>query len=341
MNRLAFRHTQAKMAQMRRLQQRSANQGPSGGNEKSAEFLQHFLQIKSNILSGLDDALVRLNRGLCSVQEISQLIDETVTSLDEMRASLNDAALYLTHFDLEQARLELKNLNAQFQSRREQLLPAKKFSFSVKSKQPDQTSGRPIGLVDGPVETKTNINHLLQFSDKFSIIDVQGPQTFIIPKSKVEEDELYGQSVYLANLSDCTVHVMGVCGNMTIRGLRQCKVYAHPIAGSVWMKDCEECDFVLACRQLRIHQTLNCRLGLHVASSPIIEHSTGICVAPYPLDYTELTDEFRKSGLHRDINLWSEVEDFSHPNKRLTTGSPNWSILPESEWSTISPSFIV
>lgn len=337
MNRLAERHSQAKVAQMRRIQQRSTNPGGLGGGEKSAEFLQQILQAKSNILSGLDDALVRLKRGLCSVQEITQLIDKTVTSLEEMQASLNDAALYLTHFDLEQARLELKNLSTQFQSRREQLLPTKKFSFSVQSKQPDQARG-PTGrdANDGPAEAKSDLNHLWQFDEKFSFVNIQGPQTLFIPKSKFDEDELYGQSIYLADLTDCTVNVTRVCGNMTIRRLKQCKVYAHPIAGSVWMEDCKECDFVLACRQLRIHQTMNCRMWLHVASRPIIEHSTGISVAPYALTYTELSNEIRKSGLDKEINLWSEVEDFSHPNKRLTTGSPNWSILPKSEWSAIS-----
>ncbi|KAF7231867.1 hypothetical protein EG68_11953 [Paragonimus skrjabini miyazakii] len=338
-NRLAERQAQLKAAQLQRIQQKKSGTTSSRGHsERTSDFLQRFLQTKAEILADLDEASEKLTEGMLNTHEITQLLDVTVLRLEELQKSLNDATLYLTAFDSEQARLELKSLNDQFQIKREQLLPTKKFAFTRKAKPSNPTelsqspvaTGEPPSLKSPPKETVPET--LCTFDELFSFVNVRGPATLHLPKASTQgdSDPLSGQSLYLADLIDCTVHVQGVCGNMIMRRLRRCP-------GSVWIEDCHECDLIVACRQLRVHQTTGCRLGLHMASRPIIENSTGLNVGPYSLDYPELEKHLQEAGLSPTVNLWREVEDFSHPNKRLTTGSPNWSILPEYEWKHLVP----
>ncbi|KAF5399900.1 Tubulin-specific chaperone C [Paragonimus heterotremus] len=345
-NRLAERQAQLKAAQLQRIQQKKSGTTSSRGHsERTSDFLQRFLQTKTEILTDLNEASEKSIEGLLNTHEITQLLDDTVLRLEEMQKSLNDATLYLTAFDSEQARLEFKSLNDQFQIKREQLLPTKKFAFTRKAKpsNPTELSHSPVAT-DEPSSPKslrkeTVPKALCTFDELFSFVNVRGPATLHLPKTSTQgdSDPLSGQSLYLADLIDCTVHVQGVCGNMIMRRLRRCRVYTFPVAGSVWIEDCHECDLIVACRQLRVHQTTDCRLGLHMASRPIIENSTGLNVGPYPLNYPELEKHLQEAGLSSTVNLWREVEDFSHPNKRLTTGSPNWSILPECEWKHLAP----
>lgn len=178
---------------------------------------------------------------------------------------------------------------------------------------------------------------LSKFGDRFSLVNLENVRDLVLPKSGCTDTIGESNSVYLAQLNQCTVHIRDVCGNLIARNLCNCRVYTYPVAGSVWIENCHQCDFVVASRQLRIHQTTDCRLGLHMGSRPIIENSTGLQVAPYGLQYAALQTDLARAGLSADINLWREVEDFSHPNKRLTTGSPNWSILAEAEWDSLKP----
>ncbi|GAA28396.1 tubulin-specific chaperone C [Clonorchis sinensis] len=340
-SRLAERQAQLKAAQLSRIQKQK--DAPGVGFEKSYDFLPRFQETKAGILSDLDKAADQLSNGSISTSEVTRILDETVGRIEELQKSLNDASLYLTSFDSEQARLELKNLNSQFQAKREQLLPTKKFAFSRKPKSvPSSTALRQ----SHPDQSKESLGQEFQsvssFDANYSWTDCEGPQTLLLPKSASQggSDSLIGQSVYLADLANCTVHVRGVCGNLIARRLTRCRVYTYPVAGSVWIENCVGCDFILACRQLRIHSTSDSRLGLHMASRPIIEHSSGLHVAPYPIHYPDLSADLLLAGLSEDVNFWREVEDFSHPNKRMTTGSPNWSVLPESEWDTLKPPII-
>ncbi|CAH8437725.1 unnamed protein product [Heterobilharzia americana] len=179
------------------------------------------------------------------------------------------------------------------------------------------------------------------YDPRFSLVHITGPQYCVIPNADCQSDSLITQSVYLADLKDCTIEVCSVFGSFIGRRLNNCKVYCYPVAGSVWLDQCINCDLVFACRQLRVHGTSNCRLALHMSSRPIIEECTNLKVAPYQLTYKSLDEDLSSAGLSVERNLWCEVEDFSCPNKRLTTGSPNWCIMPEDEWSSLHPSKMV
>lgn len=343
-NRLAERHAQVKAAQLSRHSRDSFQSDSSGGDAfklvKPNDFLPNFLQTKSEILADLDRALEKRRTDLLSVSDLTKILDETLLRVEDLQKRLNEFSLYLTPFDCEQATLELKNLQTQFQTKREELLPTRKFRFSRnRTQKPATTSSAPEA--DSRSEVVDHSGHipssLTKFDDRFSLVNLENVRDLVLPKSGCTDAIGESNSVYLAQLSQCIVHIRDVCGNLIARDLCKCRVYTYPVAGSVWIENCHYCDFVVASRQLRIHQTTDCRLGLHMGSRPIIENSTGLQVAPYCLQYSALQADLVRAGLSADINLWREVEDFSHPNKRLTTGSPNWSILAEAEWDSLKP----
>ncbi|TPP55741.1 Tubulin-specific chaperone C [Fasciola gigantica] len=304
-DRLAERHAQVKAAQLSRRNHVQMQPGTEACEAskltKQNDFLSNFLQTKTDILADLDRAA-----------------DQTRTD------SLSTSDL-------------TKNLQTQFQSKREELLPTRKFKFTRNRVQ--KTTTPAVSEVTSTSEITEHSGHipssLTKFDERFSLTNFEHDCQLVIPKPGCTDSIGVENSVYLAQLNRCTVHVRDVCGNLIARGLQNCRVYIYPVAGSVWLENCHQCDFVLASRQLRIHRTTDCRLGLHMASRPIIENSTGLQVAPYRLQYAALQSDLTRAGLSAEVNLWREVEDFSHPNKRLTTGSPNWSILPETEWNSL------
>jgi small subunit ribosomal protein S27e len=53
--------------------------------------------------------------------------------------------------------------------------------------------------------------------------------------------------------------------------LVRCRVVSLPIAGAVHITSCNGCQFHVASRQIRIHQTVGTDFYLHAGSHPIIE----------------------------------------------------------------------
>ncbi len=124
------------------------------------------------------------------------------------------------------------------------------------------------------------------------------------------------------------------------------RVLCGPVSSSVFVDDCKDCVFVVACQQLRIHTTTHCTFYVHVTSRSIIEDCSLITFAPYSWTYPELNEQFKVrptiiicaynvnqsmqiSGLDQSVNNWRIVDDFNW----LATSdpSPNWSILPDQD----------
>ncbi|KAK4473047.1 hypothetical protein MN116_004239 [Schistosoma mekongi] len=351
LDRLNERHEQSHAIDSQRERMLNNEHFASYDNGKSHKnFLQHFIQYKAVVVKDLEDVTEKIHENNLPINERTKILDDILVRLEHMQRWLNETSMYLNSFDSEQARLELKSVNDLFQEKRTQLLPVKKFGFSHKKATKKQEN---VSKSDSQRESETfepspvvvsSKNDSTMYDPRFSLINITGPKHFVIPSANClssSPDSLISQTVYLVDLTDCSIEVCGVFGSLIGRRLKNCQIYSHPIAGSVWLDECVHCDLVFACRQLRVHQTSNCRLSLHMASRPIIEHCTNLKVAPYQLVYDSLNEDLLTAGLSTkddDNNLWHEVDDFSCPNKRLTKTSPNWCIMPENDWSSLCPS---
>lgn len=132
----------------------------------------------------------------------------------------------------------------------------------------------------------------------------------------------------LANLQDCTVSLLNDMSALWVSGLTNCKVLASPVAGAIFLDHCTNCTFIIASRQIRIHNSHDCSYYLHTASHPIIEHCKGMRFAPYNLSQQDTGDRFQEAQLNQQDNHWQEIDDFDWLRAQQ---SPNWSIIPVEE----------
>ena len=141
--------------------------------------------------------------------------------------------------------------------------------------------------------------------------------------------ETTAKDVHLTDLTDCTIKLYGALLTLHINKLENCKVFCGPVSSSVFVENCKDCTFVLACQQLRVHTTLDTRFYLYVTSNAIVEDCQRVGFAPYNWDYKEMTEHFEFSGIGDKENNWALVKDFNW--LRTDLQSPNWYIIPEDE----------
>ncbi|KAI9168806.1 hypothetical protein LWI28_002211 [Acer negundo] len=94
------------------------------------------------------------------------------------------------------------------------------------------------------------------------------------------------------------------------------------------MEEVEDCVFVLASHQIRIHFAKRSDFYLRVRSRPIIEDSDGVRFANYCLKYEGIEEDLAMAALDEETGNWANVDDFKWLRAMQ---SPNWSILPEEE----------
>lgn len=132
----------------------------------------------------------------------------------------------------------------------------------------------------------------------------------------------------VVNLEGCEVRLMGSVRALFVHRLKNCRVYVGPVHGSVLMEEVEDCVFVLASHQIRIHHAKRCDFYLRVRSRPIIEDSNGVRFAPYCLRYDGIDEDLEKANLGEELGNWANVDDFKWLR---AVQSPNWSVLEECD----------
>ncbi|KAJ0612163.1 putative cyclase-associated protein CAP/septum formation inhibitor MinC [Helianthus annuus] len=133
----------------------------------------------------------------------------------------------------------------------------------------------------------------------------------------------------LSDLTNCEVRLKGCFRTLFINRLKNCKIYAGPVLGSILIEQVEGCLFVVASHQIRIHDAKESDFYLRCRSRPIIDRSSGVLFAPYRLCYDRIESDLRESNLDDDdTGSWANVDDFQWLR---AVQSPNWSILPESQ----------
>eukprot|EP00041_Stephanoeca_diplocostata_P013884 m.248132 g.248132 ORF g.248132 m.248132 type:complete len:165 (+) comp19501_c0_seq32:1247-1741(+) len=146
--------------------------------------------------------------------------------------------------------------------------------------------------------------------------------------------EIAGQpnALHMRDLKSCKVGLLE--GTLILRSIRMLntlfksciQVCIGPVSRSLLLHECTGCEFHIACQQLRIHTSTATDFHIHVTSKAIIEDCRDLRFAKYAWTYDGIEEDYRVSGLRRDVNNWDKVDDFNWLNP--TEASPNWSIMP-------------
>ncbi|KAI3979009.1 hypothetical protein MKX01_016184 [Papaver californicum] len=89
--------------------------------------------------------------------------------------------------------------------------------------------------------------------------------------------------------------------------MRNCRVYVGPVMGSILIEQVEDCLFMMASHQMRIHHAKKTDFYLRVR---------------------RIDTDLKDSSLDEESGNWANVDDFKWLR---AVQSPNWSILPEEE----------
>uniref|UniRef100_A0A8C5DSN1 Tubulin folding cofactor C n=2 Tax=Gouania willdenowi TaxID=441366 RepID=A0A8C5DSN1_GOUWI len=142
-------------------------------------------------------------------------------------------------------------------------------------------------------------------------------------------EEISKQVVLLTHLTHCKVRLFGSPSTVHLKHIEDCEILCGPVASSVLIDHCTNSTLAFPCQQLRIHNTTNTQVYVHVTSRAIVENCSRVGFAPFTWSYPRLEEDFSLSGLDKDRNNWNLVDDCNW----LETGtpSPNWTVITEGE----------
>lgn len=138
---------------------------------------------------------------------------------------------------------------------------------------------------------------------------------------------IQGQPFTITDCSHCEILLMDNCDQVQIDNVTDSKIFIGASSESIFIRNCTNCTFTIACKQLRTRDCENCTLYLHCKTEPIIETSSGMRFASFNGAYPGHHKAMIAANLNPRENNWHKVYDFNDPDK---TGK-NWSIFQEDE----------
>ncbi|XP_071756782.2 tubulin-specific chaperone C [Centroberyx gerrardi] len=304
---------------------KEAKENQSVTEEKSEFFSSTFSRERAAIeelLSGCSGA----DRAAAA-----QTLEEVTAKTQQLQKFLNDSMVFLTQYELRQAQASLQKLQTGLAEKRDEALPKKKFAFRARSKAKEEVAAAPppadtladAGTPADPDSAKVD-GAVNSEQCGFSSMD-----NMVLTKTA---EEIQRQDILLTHLTNCKVRLFGSPSTLHIKHVSGCEILCGPVSSSVFVDHCRDSTLAFPCQQLRTHNTTDTRVYLHVTSRAIIEDCHGVSFAPFSWSYPTLDEDFSSSGLDRDRNNWTQVDDFNW--LAAGTPSPNWTVIPDVDRKT-------
>ena len=260
-------------------------------------------------------------------------LDALLLKVNVMRdAAATAASLYLSPYDTRHTQLILSKLLDLIDTTRTTFAPRKKFTFRARAraaksvnvkeqnqlKQDDQS-----GLTDSldKQQLLSTTPKMIEF-DELVHANKQN-EVIIIDSSSFTDANDKRRDLNFSHLTNCVVLVCVETSAIRGDALKNCVFFTGAIFGSLWLEHCDSCEFLVACRQLRVHSSTATIFHLRILSHPIIEDCQLMQFGPYRLQFDGLKAQLERLGLQKDPGLWPKVKDFKWHKAQQ---SPNWSI---------------
>lgn len=280
----------------------------------SHEGVDYFDSVFDEKMREIQNNLNNLEAGDPNLATTFSKIGQTVQDLQRF---LSSSTFFLNDRRVQKCQEQLNDITLRMDERKAQLVPKKRFGFKNKS----TTKPKVEDQIDAAA-TQTQPTHQDMKQFEYTISNRVNE---VINFNHADANE---KDITVANLTSCVLRIEGHPGALHVKNLTNCLILSGPIARSFFGDNCKNCQFVIACQQLRLHTSTNCDIYLHVTSRGIIEDSKEIFVAPYNFEYPTILDDFTASGLPLDRNNWNDLADFNWLSTEQH--SPNWNQIPES-----------
>ncbi len=281
-----------------------------------ARILEELEKGEEELGGALDGATECMERGV----GLTDYLDGLASKLQAAEKRLSEQASVLPQYDLRARQNALGTLRERFRQVQDDLQPKKRFGFKGTKKKEN------VGARKREQEEADSNG---QNTNKSASVDIG----CLVKDRRDETVELHGETVsgrdvLASDLVGCEVRVRGSANTLHLARLSGCTVLSGPVATSVFVDDCSNCTFVVACQQLRAHRTVDSEFLLHVTSGAIVEDCRGVrFAAHYALDYSGLDGDYAASGLNRSVNRAGAVQDFNW--LASDKQSPNWTLIEE------------
>ncbi|KAF3634554.1 Tubulin-folding cofactor C [Capsicum annuum] len=311
----------AMIERLSNLHQNRSTRKPDPESNSTTSFLSRFFQSKSSIESTL--TRIRQTPEPQSDPTLKPELDNVSISITNLEKLVAENSFSLPSYEVRTCLKTVADLKQFVEQVTCEVIPRKKFAFKKISakKIPVQKDVAYENRMD--TESQGSGFRILENSPGFR--DKKN-EDLVKEFNRGNDGEI--REFVLSDLRHCDVRLMGCVSALFVNKLIDCKVYVGPVFGSVLIEEVENCVFVMASHQIRIHQAKGCDFYLQVRSRPIIEDSNSVRFAPYCLKYDGIEKDLEEANLGEETGNWSNVDDFKWLR---AVQSPNWSILPENE----------
>ncbi|RLN94702.1 hypothetical protein BBJ28_00007733 [Nothophytophthora sp. Chile5] len=109
-----------------------------------------------------------------------------------------------------------------------------------------------------------------------------------------------GQQFLIEDCRGCDIFLLDNCTSVQIDACVNCRIVVGPCQGSVFLRDCKRCTVVCVVQQFRARDCEDvdtaCADDVRVYVEPIIETSSRLQFACFPLTYFSLQQQFHQAG---------------------------------------------
>jgi len=325
-----------------REQQRSANVSERSKNaQENQAILEKLNNWSAKLLNDIETSSssnVKDNGKTNNPQSSNDNFDKIISSLSEeiqnFDGYFNEISCDLSPYDVRQTQIATMQIKEKFLVLQDSLKPKKKFGFKSRNKKNPSNqlncSDATKKVTDLPSDHLKKEDSSTLDTGSYSITNSDDASIINVPPPDVEgRDVLINDLQPKDNSDKIIVKILGNPGTLHATNMKNVVLLCGPVRTSIFIENCQDCEFVVACQQLRIHTTTHSHFYLHVTSKGIIEDCNHVGFAPYNLSYPNSDEDYLKSGLNKEINNWDQIDDFNWLSKEKS--SPNWYILEEKE----------
>ncbi|POM75911.1 XRP2-like protein [Phytophthora palmivora] len=146
-----------------------------------------------------------------------------------------------------------------------------------------------------------------------------------------------GQQFLIEECHNCDIFLLDHCTSVQIDACVNCRIVVGPCESSVFLRNCKRCTVICAVQQFRTRDCEDVDVYLYSVTDPIIETSSRLRFACFPLTYFSLQQQFRQAKFSPWNNKWSEIFNFTpdhggwKPLPMHPHASPLADMMPEKE----------
>ncbi|CAD7954729.1 unnamed protein product [Amoebophrya sp. A25] len=129
----------------------------------------------------------------------------------------------------------------------------------------------------------------------------------------IVKEGLQLQQFVVDGCENCDIFVLDPMATVSIDYSKNCRIFMGPIESSIFVRNCENCSFVMCVQQFRSRECKDCKMALFSQTDPIIEYSNNMEFSCFPLCYFALKQQLDICKINAYANKWYKIFDF---NKR-------------------------